>query len=110
MKKTIGFAVVAMLGLSLSSMAQDSSSTKDKVKHGAKQAWHETKKGAKAVGNKTAEVGSKGWSKVRDKKADQWNGPDGQTIYVTDDSRYYWVDKKGKRMYVTESEMKAKNK
>lgn len=113
-----GITAIALLGLAAPSFAQDSLGKKiehgaDKAWHGTKKgankAWQGTKKGAKTVGNKTAELASKGASEVKDKRADQWRGPDGQVIYATDDSRYYWVDRKGKRNYVTESEMKAHN-
>jgi hypothetical protein len=52
------------------------------VKKGSKKAWKGTKKGAKAVGNETAELATKGKAKVTDKKSDEWQGPEGQTIYV----------------------------
>jgi len=120
MKKMFGLAVIALLGLSAPSFAQDNSSTKDKVengakkawhgtKKGAKKAWHATKKGAKTAGNETAELTSKGWAKITDKKSDQWTGPNGQNIYVTDDNRYYWVNEKGKRVYENQQALKARN-
>jgi hypothetical protein len=104
MKKIYGLAVVALLGLSVPSLAQS------KVKKGADKAWHGTKSGAKTVGNKTAEVASKGKARVTDKKSDVWIGPDGQTIYVDDLGKYYWVNGKGKRIYVSESALRARNK
>ena len=32
----------------------------------------------------------------------------GQTIYINDQSKYYWIDKKGHRHYVTEAQLKDK--
>jgi hypothetical protein len=111
MKKIFGIAFVALLGLSVPSFAQ---STVDKaahdVKKGATKAWHGTKKGAKTVGNKTAEVTEKGVAKVTDKKSDEFVGPDGQSIYIDDLGKYYWVNGKGKKIYVSESSLKAKHK
>ena len=104
MKTIFSLALVALLGISAPAFAQD------KVKNGAKKAWQGTKKGAKAVGNKTAEVSSKGVSAVKDKKSDTWIGPEGQTIYLTGDGRYYWVNGKGKRIYVSEAALRARNK
>ena len=104
MKKFFGITLIALLGLSAPAFAQE------KVKEGAKKAWKGTKKGAKAVGNKTAEVTSKGVAKITDKKSDTWVGPEGQTIYVTDDGKYYWVNGHGKRIFVSESALKARNK
>ena len=104
MKKIFGVAIISLLGLSVPAMAQS------KVENGAKKAWKGTKKGAKAAGNKTAEVASKGKAKVTDKKSDVWIGPEGQTIYVTGDNRYYWVNKRGKRIFVSEAALRARNK
>lgn len=100
MKKLIGiFAFILLMGLSHSVNAQV-----------VKKTTHEVAKGAKKVGNKTAEVASKGKSRVTDKVYKGKVGPQGQTIYIDDHSRYYWVDKKGHRNYITEAELKEKMK
>lgn len=110
MKKLSGIAILA-LGLSVSSYAQSTvDKTEHSVKKGAKKAWHATKKGAKKVGNETAEVTEKGVARITDKKSDSWVGPQGQTIYIDDLGKYYWVNEKGKRIFVNKSELKAKPK
>jgi len=93
MKKIIVVLTVAFLGFSFSSVAQ---------------AGHEIKKGATKVGNKTAEIASKGKSRVTDKVYKGKVAAGGQTVYIDDHSRYYWVDKKGHRHYVMEAELKNK--
>jgi len=103
MKKIFGIAVIALLGLSAPSFAQE------KVEKGAKKAWKGTKKGARKVGHNTAEVASKGKAKATDKKSDTWVGPEGQTIYVDENNKYYWINGRGKRIYVSEAALKAKN-
>lgn len=88
----------------ISANAQDD----NKVKNAGKKVGHAVKTGAKKVGNKTAEVASKGAAKVKDKTYKDKVGPDGQTIYIDDHSRYYWIDKKGHRNYVKETDLKVK--
>ena len=109
MKKIFGIAVIALLGLSVPSFAQ---STADKAEHGvkkgAKKAWHATKKGAKKVGNETAEVTEKGVARVTDKKSDEWVGPQKQTIYIDDLGKYFWINEKGIKIFVSKSELKRK--
>lgn len=105
MKKIFGLAVVALLGLSVPALAQDS-----KVEKGAKKAWKGTKKGTKKAAHKSAEVSSKSAARVADQKSDVWIGPEGQTIYVTGGDRYYWVNGRGKRIYVSEDALRARNK
>ena len=111
MKKIFAIAIIALLGLSTPSFAQ---SKVDKAAHGVKKgaskAWHGTKKGAKKVGNETAELATKGKAKLTDKKSSQWIGPEGQTIYVDDGNKYYWINGKGKRIYVSQAALRAKQK
>lgn len=101
MKKIFAIAVLfAFLGFSSPTFAQST----------AKKVGHSVKKGAKKVGNKTAELATKGKAKVTDKTSKDWEGPDGQTIYVDDGYKYYWVDKKGARHFVTQEQLKPKHK
>ncbi|WP_158827247.1 hypothetical protein [Mucilaginibacter lacusdianchii] len=78
------------------------------VGNGVKTGYKATKKGVKTGARKTSEVASKGASAVVDKKYDGKVGPGGQTIYIDDHSAYYYVNKKGKRVYVKESELVVK--
>jgi len=64
------------------------------------------KKTAKKVGNKTSEIAAKGAAKVVDKTYKDKVGPQGQTIYIDNQSRYYYVNKKGTRVYVSKSKLK----
>ena len=100
MKKLIGtVAFLFFLSLSYSVSAQEVKKTTQTVK-----------KEAKKAGNKTAEVASKGKANVTDNVYKDKVVPNGQTIYIDDHSRYYWIDKKGHKNYVTEAELKPKNK
>ena len=98
MKKLISILTLGfLLSLSISASAQAVEKTKQAVK-----------KSAKTVGNKTAEIASKGKSRVTDKVYKDKMGPNGETIYIDDHSRYYWVDKKGHRHYISEASLKTK--
>src|SRR5690349_927791 len=100
MKKLIGIAAFLFcLGLYHSVNAQ-----------AVKKTTRAVEKGAKKAGNETAEVASKGKATVTDKVYKDKVGPKGQKIYIDDHSRYYWIDEKGHRNYVTEAELKPKNK
>ena len=100
MKKLIGISAFLFgLGLSYSANAQ-----------AVKKTTQTVKKEATKAGNKTAEVASKGKATVTDNVYKDKVGPSGQTIYIDDHSRYYWIDKKGHKNYVTEAELKPKNK
>jgi hypothetical protein len=72
------------------------------------KAGEEVKEAGKKVGHKTAEVASKGKSKVTDQTYKDKVGPNNETIYIDRHNKYYWVDDKGHRHYVTEAELKNK--
>jgi hypothetical protein len=98
MKKIFSIAVIALLGLSAPAFAQSKTDKAAQgVKKGAKKAWHGTKKGAKKVGDETAELATTGKAKVTDKKSEEWVGPEGQTIYVDDGSKYLLDKRQGQK-------------
>jgi hypothetical protein len=116
MKKLFGLTLIAALGLTVPALAQDKKDNNvakkawKGTKKGADKAWKGTKKGAKTVGNETAELASKGAAKVHDNKSNDWVGPQGQTVYVDDATKYYYVDEKGKHVSLTQAELKRKEK
>lgn len=110
MKKMLIVCLIALTpGLVTVSSAQQKDTTAgQKIKHGMQKTGKAIGKGATAVGNKTAELASKGSSAVIDKIYDGKAGPGGQTIYISSKSKYYWVDKKGRRHYVAKVSLKEK--
>jgi hypothetical protein len=115
--KNIFGVVILCAAMSVASVANAQDTTEHRstvgkvghgIKKGAKKAWKGTKKGAKAVGNETAELSTKGKAKLTDKKSDEWVGPEGQAIYVDDGSKYYWINEKGGRVWVSREQLKPK--
>ena len=94
MKKLVCISIIALL--SLSSVNVYSQDTDDsKVKKSVKKTTKATKHGVKTGAHKVAEKTSKGASRVADKVYKTKQGPQGQTIYIDGESRYYWIDEKG---------------
>ena len=99
MKKVFSlFLLVLMLSFSSTVVAQSK----------VKQAGREVKKGTKKAGKKTAEVASKGKARITDQEHKDKVGPNGENIYIDNRSRYYWIDKKGRRHYIPEEALKNK--
>jgi hypothetical protein len=69
---------------------------------------HKVSKTTKDVGNKTANIASNGESAIVDKKYEGKCGPQGQAIYINEHSHYYYINKKGKRVYLKKSELMDK--
>ncbi|MBW8686454.1 hypothetical protein [Chitinophaga rhizophila] len=63
---------------------------------------------AKKIGNKTASVAVKGAMKITDKTYKGKEGPGGQTVYIDKRDRKYYVDEKGKKVYLKPSEIRDK--
>ena len=116
MKRILAVGTVfAFLAMATTSIAQEDTSNKSTVreattgvKKGTEKAWKGTRKAAKSVGNETAELATKGKAKATDKKLPEWIGPEGQVIYVDDGSKYYWINEKGGRVFVTKDQLKPK--
>jgi len=58
------------------------------------------------VGNKTAELAVKGVSAVGDKVYKGKVAPGGEIIYINKNSKYYYVNKKGAKVYVAKAKLK----
>ncbi|NQX54538.1 hypothetical protein HQN86_13015 [Pedobacter panaciterrae] len=103
--KTLIKTLLLTLGTSISvgGFAQDKK--KDTIKINPDP---EIKKAAKKVGNKTAEIAVKGASAIVDKTYKGKAGPKGETIYIDNKSRYYYVDAKGAKVYLPKSKLKNK--
>ena len=109
MKKVCVLASIALLGFSAPSFGQVVHKTTHAVKHGATKAWQGTKKGADKTWHATKKGAAKAKARVTSKPSEEWIGPQGQTIYI-DGDRYYWVNGNGKRIYVSQSALRARNK
>lgn len=70
----------------------------------------EIKEAAKEVGNKAAEVASKGVATVVDQVYKDKVGPDGQTVYIDNRSRYYYINDKGGKVFLRQDQLKDKPK
>lgn len=100
MKKLIMLTLTAGL-FTVGAIAQE-------VKEGVKKGAGEVKEVGKDVGHKTAEVSSKAYNGVKDTKYEDKVGPAGQTIYISGKDRYYYIDDKGRKVYVGKAELKDK--
>jgi len=90
------------------SFASYSTQAQERDKQDTASTNYKVKKGARKAGDKTSEIGAKGVAEVKDKTYADKVGPDGQTIYIDKHSKYYYINKKGEKVYVTKLELKDK--
>lgn len=95
-KYLAGLLTLAIAGfLSFSAQAQEKKKTVGQV----------IDKTATSVGNKTAEVAVKGTAKVADKTYKGKMAPDGTDVYIDGRNRKYYVNKKGGKVYLKNSQI-----
>jgi len=63
---------------------------------------------AKKAGHKTANIAANTASHIADRKYEGKCGPNGQTVYINKYSHYYYINKKGHRVYLKESQLMDK--
>ena len=63
---------------------------------------------AHKVSHKTAKVASQGKSAVVDNKYKDKVGPNGEIIFIDHSSKYYYIDNRGKKVYVPKAKLKDK--
>jgi hypothetical protein len=88
--------------------AAKDSSLGHKIGKTAKKVGNATAKTATKVGHKTSEIAAKGDAAVVDKKQDGVVAPNGEAVYLNNKAQYYYVNKKGHRVYIKKSALVTK--
>ena len=60
---------------------------------------------AKKVENQVSNTASNVDSRVMDRKYHDKRGPHGESVYITKHDRYYYINKRGHRVYITKAQM-----
>jgi hypothetical protein len=102
--------VSGLLTLAICGALAFNSNAQEKKETGVGKALDKTGKAigktATTVGNKTAEVAVKGSAKVADQTFKGKMAPDGTDVYIDGKNRKYYVNKKGKKVYLKASQIK----
>jgi hypothetical protein len=80
----------------------------DDIERGARKTKRDVQRAADKTGDAISEGAARSAAEITDKKLDSKMGPDGQTIYIDDDSKYYYINDKGKKVYVSSVQLKDK--
>ncbi len=108
MKKRYLLGLAAVITVTLFSISANAQEKKTEVGKAIQKTGKAVEKGATAVGNKTAEVAVKGGAKVVDQTYKGKMAPDGSNVYIDGKNRKYYVNKKGAKVYLKASEIKAR--
>jgi len=108
MKKTLVLGLTALAFSSI--LAIGNATAQSKVEQTADKTGKAISKSAKKVGDKSAELATKGFAKVKDKTYKGKVAPDGSDVYIDKKDRKYYLNKEGKKIYLKKSEIKDKPK
>lgn len=104
---------VALLASGIFAAAQTQAQTHrdttlgQKIDKTATKVGKTTAKTAKKVGNKTSELASKGAAAVANKRYEGHWALTGELVYIDEYGRYFYVDKKGHREFITKAQMRT---
>lgn len=65
-------------------------------------------KEAEEAGDAISEAAAKAAAAITDQKLDNKVGPNGQTVYVDEHAKYYYINKEGKKVFITRLQLKDK--
>ena len=105
-KYVIGLAAMAIIAsVTFTASAQEKKTEAGKV---IQKTGKTVEKGAKSVGNKTAEVAVKGGAKVVDQTYKGKMAPDGSNVYIDGKNNKYYINKKGAKIYLKAIEIRTR--
>lgn len=91
-----------------SDVEREADEAEEDIERGADRTGRDLENAAEETGNAISETAGKAAAEIDDRRHDTKVGPDGQTIYISDDSRYYYINESGKRVYVSEWQLMDK--
>lgn len=110
MKRKYLKGILALVLLGAINFGASAQEKKTEVGKALQKTGNAVEKGAKSVGNKTAEVAVKGASKVSDQTYKGKMAPDGSNVYIDGKNNKYYINSKGAKVYLKASEIKNKPK
>jgi flagellar biosynthesis GTPase FlhF len=82
--------------------------TREEAREEARETESDLERAAEKTGDEVSEAAAKTAAEIDDKRHDTKVGPDGQVIYISDNDRFYYINEEGKKVFVTEVELKDK--
>jgi hypothetical protein len=80
----------------------------DEIEQEAEEAEGEVKEESQSLGNKIEEGTKDAAAAITDQKLKNKVGPGGETAYVDEDGKYYYISNAGEKVFITELQLKDK--
>ncbi len=80
----------------------------DEMEREADEVGAEVEQGAEKAENKTKEVTKDVAADLKDEKVEGKESPTGETVYIDEDGKYYYIDNTGKKIFIAKEQLKGK--
>jgi uncharacterized membrane protein len=87
---------------------EESREAQDEIDQEADETKNEVKKDAQSVGDKIEEGAKDAAAAITDQKLKNKVGPGGETAYVDEDGKYYYISNAGEKVFITKLQLKDK--
>lgn len=89
-------------------LKQEANETKREMKEEARETENQVEKDAQSVGDKIEEGAKDAAAAITDQKLKNKVGPGGETAYVDENGKYYYINNAGKKVFITKLQLKDK--
>ena len=90
------------------SLREDVNEAREGIRDEEREIKSDVDSAAEKTDDKVSELSQKGAAEITDQRYDAKVGPNGETIYIDRDTKHYFIDKNGKKVYVTKMQLKDK--
>ncbi len=91
-----------------SEMKKDVQEAKEDVRRDANEAAEEVKEETQSAGDKISEGVNDAAAAIKDQKVKDKVGPGGETVYINEEAKYYYVNNQGDKVFITKLQLKDK--
>jgi hypothetical protein len=88
--------------------AEDIEREAEEAERDVEKSAERTESDLERAGDEVSETAAKVMADIKDKRHETKVGPNGQVIFISDDSRYYYINNEGNKVFVTEIQLKDK--
>ncbi len=89
---------------------KDARDARDDVRDKANEVSEEAEEGAQSVGDKISEGAKDAAAAIKDQKIDDKVGPGGETVYLNEEAKYYYINNEGDKVFIPKVQLKDKPK
>lgn len=87
---------------------EDAREARDEMREEANEAKEDARENSQSLGNKIEEGAKDAAAAITDQKLDSKVGPGGETVYVDENAKYYYINNEGEKVFITKLQLRNK--